>query len=329
MWQTLSQQKNKRKAQPARFNHKILIADDDQNLTQQLCKLLAKSGFECTVTGSGKDCIRELGTGAYDLLIAEILIPEVDGYDLCRYVRNNFRFLSLPVIFLTIMKDKNEILKSFELGVNDYITKPFQSSDLITRIKSVLLRAGKNEDIHPLTRLPGRNILQRRLSALIEEKELFCAFAADIRGLRFINRAYGFAEGDKLLKMTSDTIAGAVEQTRSSIQFLCHTGADDFVFATEAHVRESLAKTIIEGYNIKMQAFFSDKPTGPDNGSFMIKNRKGDMVAVPFPALSMGAASNEYMDFEDVRPLFKELDEVLSRAKQEKTSFCYTNQRQD
>ena len=327
MWQSISSQKNKRRIPSAKFDHKILIADDDQNVTQQLTKLLTKAGFECTVTNSGTDCLQKLKHGSYDLLIAEILIPDTDGYDLCRWIRNSFRFISLPIIFLTIMKDKNEILKSFGLGVNDYITKPFQSTDLITRVKSVLLRAGRNEDINQMTKLPGRNIMYGRLKKLIDEKELFCAFCADIKGLALINRAYGYEQGDKLVQMTAQAIAHAIEKTRSAIQFLAHTDADNFIFVTDAHVKDACADAVINSFNDVVKNFFKDSEL--ESGCFQMTNRRKETLSIPLPVLSIGATTNEYMDFDDPRPLLKELDEVMIRAKREETSYCYTNQRRD
>ncbi len=120
---------------------KILIVEDDRAISNLVYQSLAGEGYDCTCAYDGKqgaDCIEE---SRFDLVLLDIMLPEIDGYELLEYIRP----MGIPVIFLTAKAEVKDRIKGLKLGADDYLTKPFQIGELLARVEAVLRRAGKRE----------------------------------------------------------------------------------------------------------------------------------------------------------------------------------------
>lgn len=122
------------------MKERILIIEDDQKIAYHLSALLTEEGFLPTA----KDCWRAaepvLAGGGVDLVLLDITLPDANGYSLCTAIKRRW---DLPVIFLTALGDESSIVTGFDLGADDYISKPFRPLELVSRIKNVLRRTGK------------------------------------------------------------------------------------------------------------------------------------------------------------------------------------------
>lgn len=118
----------------------ILILEDDQNIAFHLSALLTEEGFAPMAKGSWAEAEPVLAAGGIDLVLLDITLPDANGYALCTAIKRRW---NLPVIFLTALGDESSIVTGFDLGADDYISKPFRPLELISRIKNVLRRAGK------------------------------------------------------------------------------------------------------------------------------------------------------------------------------------------
>lgn len=117
---------------------KILVVDDDRNICELLQLCLMNEGYGVVQSFSGEDGIRKCETYKPDLLILDVMLPDKDGWDVCREVR---RFSNIPIIMLTAKGDTFDKILGLELGADDYVTKPFETKEMIARIKAVLRRA--------------------------------------------------------------------------------------------------------------------------------------------------------------------------------------------
>lgn len=116
----------------------ILVVDDVPNNLRLLQNLLRKQGYDVRLATSGKLALRSLTRFAPDLILLDILMPEMDGYQVCKLIKNNPETKDIPVIFLTALNEGLDKLKAFEVGGADYITKPFQIEEALARIKNQL-----------------------------------------------------------------------------------------------------------------------------------------------------------------------------------------------
>lgn len=119
----------------------ILLIEDDLLMIKDLYRLLDDEGFKVHTASTKKEALEEIKNGQYDLILLDLTLPDGNGYSLCTAVRCT---LDIPIIIVTAMDDEASIVTGFDLGCDDYITKPFKPMELISRIKNVLRRRGKS-----------------------------------------------------------------------------------------------------------------------------------------------------------------------------------------
>ena len=124
-------------------NYKILLAEDDENLGKLLKTFLEAKKFETHLVDTGKKAIELAAKTSFDLLIFDVMMPEMDGFEAAEEVRSWNK--EVPIIFLTAKSLKEDKLKGFNLGADDYLTKPFSMEELLARIHAILKRTGNNE----------------------------------------------------------------------------------------------------------------------------------------------------------------------------------------
>ena len=123
----------------------ILIIEDDKHISKLVNYNLEKAGYECFVVSDGEEGLKILGKHSIDLIILDIMLPKMDGFEVCRLIKQNPRLKDIPVIMLTAKGEEVDIIVCLELGADDYVVKPFSTRELILRIKAVLKR-GKIEE---------------------------------------------------------------------------------------------------------------------------------------------------------------------------------------
>ena len=122
---------------------KILIVDDDKNICELLRLYIEKEGFETSIANDGKRALNQFASFSPDLVLLDIMLPELDGWQVCREIRKTS---SCPIIMLTAKGEVFDKVLGLELGADDYVVKPFESKEVVARINAVLRRIGKNEN---------------------------------------------------------------------------------------------------------------------------------------------------------------------------------------
>lgn len=119
---------------------KILIVEDDQEIIENLTLLLQDEGYDASAVGTRESALKKLQSENIDLVLLDITLPDGNGYSLCTAIK---RQTNAPVIFLTALADESSIITGFDLGADDYVTKPFKPMELICRIRNALRKSGK------------------------------------------------------------------------------------------------------------------------------------------------------------------------------------------
>ena len=117
---------------------KILVVDDDTNICELLRLYLEKEGYSVTIANTGMQAVRSFAEQQPDLMLLDIMLPELDGWQVCREIR---KYSNKPIIMLTAKGETFDKVLGLELGADDYITKPFDSNEVLARIKAVLRRS--------------------------------------------------------------------------------------------------------------------------------------------------------------------------------------------
>ena len=127
-------------------NVKILIVEDDKHIFKLIQYNLTKAGFDSIVTVTGEDALETLERDQVDLILLDIMLPKMDGFEFCKEVKKDSKFSQIPIIMLTAKGEEVDKVLGFELGADDYIVKPFSVRELILRIKAILKR-GKEKEV--------------------------------------------------------------------------------------------------------------------------------------------------------------------------------------
>ncbi|MCM8763539.1 MAG: response regulator transcription factor [Candidatus Omnitrophica bacterium] len=128
------------------MKERILIIEDDKNISKLIKYNLEKEGFNCFTALKAEEALETLKRFAIDLIILDIMLPDMDGFELCRLIKEEKKLKRIPIIMLTAKGEEVDKVVGFQLGADDYMVKPFSPRELIMRIKAVLRRGKKEED---------------------------------------------------------------------------------------------------------------------------------------------------------------------------------------
>jgi phosphate regulon transcriptional regulator PhoB len=119
---------------------RILVAEDERDVAELVRYTLAREGFEVVVAANGADALRHAKESRPDLVLLDLMLPQVNGWELCRRLKQDPATKALPVIMLTARSEEGDKILGFELGADDYVTKPFSTRELVARVRAVVRR---------------------------------------------------------------------------------------------------------------------------------------------------------------------------------------------
>jgi two-component system alkaline phosphatase synthesis response regulator PhoP len=120
---------------------RILVVEDDRDIGELVCRFLERASFTTELVSSGREAVAALAAGPADLLILDLMLPHVDGLEVCRIIRANDKTASIPIIMLTARAEESERIVGLEIGADDYVAKPFSPNELVARVRALLRRA--------------------------------------------------------------------------------------------------------------------------------------------------------------------------------------------
>ncbi|MGH7359624.1 MAG: response regulator, partial [Candidatus Rokuibacteriota bacterium] len=120
---------------------RVLVAEDERDVAELIRYTLTREGFEVVVATNGADALRQARERRPDLMLLDLILPQVNGWELCRRLKQDPATRALPVIMLTARAEEGDKVLGFELGADDYVTKPFSTRELIARVRAVVRRS--------------------------------------------------------------------------------------------------------------------------------------------------------------------------------------------
>jgi diguanylate cyclase (GGDEF)-like protein len=243
----------------------VLVVDDVGKNLQLAVNILDSAGYTTTYASSVKQAIERVKTANPDLIILDLMMPDMTRIELCRRLKSDILYAHIPIIFVTDSKEKEDIINAFNSGAVDYINKPFNSWELLAKVK-IHLELKKtqeelkniNSQLEKLVRtdsLTGVN--NRREILALGEKELrrcrryhryFSVLFIDIDHFKHINDTFGHLLGDKTLI----TVAGAIKNCLRQVDSFGRFGGEEFVAIlpeTNLEDAETLARRICQVIN--------------------------------------------------------------------------------
>ena len=295
------------------FKKKILIIDDTELMVKLTTDILSEKGYEVVSANNGLDGIKMVAAQKPDLVLLDIVMPGIDGFEVCKRLRGDENNYLMPIIMLTAQGDEDDKLTGLELGADDYITKPFNPRELISRVNNTLRRIDRNRSANPLSGLHGNTEIQSEIDYRIGNGMKFSVLYLDVDNFKAYNDVYGFAHGDRGIKIIADIIINTVHTFGTQGDFIGHIGGDDFVIITFPEYSDILCENIIKDFDGKIPELYSDKDR--QTGFICTTNRKGDMISYPLMTVSIAVVTNEYKELHSHIQVGEIAAELKNKAK--------------
>jgi diguanylate cyclase (GGDEF)-like protein len=304
---------------------RILVIEDDPSLQVLLRMQLEKSGYGVAVAGDGEEGLQAVEAAPPDLILMDVMMPKMDGHEVCRRLKSNQRTRQIPIIMLTSKAGTDDRVQGLDYGANDYVTKPYEFRELLMRVRNLIQWGRMQRDASPLTGLPGNLAIEAELTRRVQAGEDFVLMYIDLDNFKAFNDFYSYQKGDQALRLTGLLIQRAVESHGRGGDFVGHIGGDDFVVMVTADRAVEVADEIVRLFDEEVPALYSR--TDRARGYIQVVNRKGDLEKYPLMSLTIAAVANESRSFRHVAEISDVAAELKHFGKQHKGSVVVWERR--
>jgi PleD family two-component response regulator len=243
-----------------------------------------------------------------NIIILDINLPDIDGYEVCRTLRSGLRTSHIPIIFLTQKDQRSDKIAGLELGADDYVTKPFDIEELKLRVQNALRRAGYENLTSPITGLPSGKLIEEQLKKLLQTKP-WAVLYVGITQLKGFNDVYGFVAGDDLVRFAGITLTEIIDEIGTMEDFIGHIGSGDFMIIVPPESAEKIRQESIKRFAHGVGAFYSFRDR--ERGYVLTQDDNGQEQHLPLATMAIGVVTDATRDFADIR----EITEVAADAR--------------
>jgi PleD family two-component response regulator len=275
---------------------RILVVEDDFDISNMLRIYFTGQGYDVQVAPRGGDALTLTRKQLPQLIVLDIMLPDMNGYDVCRELRSTTRTSHIPIIFLTQKDERSDKIAGLELGADDYITKPFDIEELKLRVKNQIDRAERDNYTDPNSGLPSSSLIEEKLRELMRETKVWAYLDIKLVNFEPFKEVYGFVAGNEVLRFMALMLGEVLDELGTPNDFIGHAGSDNFVVVTYTDKVDGLVTRLVTRFSEEVQQHYSfiDRERG-----FMMKEQD----KVPLMALTVGKVSNATRQFADIREI--------------------------
>lgn len=269
---------------------RILVIEDDESIADIIALNLRQEGYEVEVALDGGTGITIASEEDFDLIICDIVMPDVDGYAVCRQLKASQPSRNVPFIFLTALTGIEDKMKGLEAGADDFLTKPFDFGELLARINMNLDRAARKYSTDAVTGMPGNVTSDDLLRTRVQGGEPFAFILIRIKGVKAYRTVYGDVKLEEVIRFTSGVIREVIGKIGNRWDLPAYLGTGSFSIVTRPEEAETLAKAIIKLFDQGIGKFYAVGDL--ERGSIVTFDRRGGIVDNPIMTVAIGASSN-------------------------------------
>ena len=290
----------------------VLVVDDDPNVGFLISAILKQqSRYKVVSLYNGDEVLNFLKNNTPDLILLDLKMPGIDGFALCKKLRETQSTKNIPIIILSGNSAVETKINTIELGADDFMTKPFDVGELKARINRIIMRKKADISLNPLTHLPGNTAIQEE-ALLRTKKTVNFAFAyVDIDNFKAYNDVYGYAKGDNVIREIANILTEKIKQFPNANIFVGHIGGDDFVFMSDDDKIESISNAVIKDFDDKILSFYKSEHIKKRH--ITVPDRKGKLKN--FPIMSLTIAGIVPKNIKHYAKLAEKVSEVKVYAK--------------
>jgi len=289
---------------------RLLVVEDDVDIGNMLKIYFSGMDFDVDVAVRGSEALEKTKQVLPHLIVLDIMLPDIDGYEVCRKLRTNMRTSHIPVIFLTQRDERSDKLQGLELGADDYITKPFDIEELKLRVQGAIRRSERESLTDPRSGRPAGRLIEEQLRRIIREKG-WALLDTRVNSFEPFKDVYGFVAGDDVLRFTSLMIGEVVDELGTMSDFIGHAGGDNFIIITTEEKALGIKLRLQERFDKEVQTHYNfiDR----QQGFMQAPALDGATAKVPFMTMSIGVVSPSKQSFADIR----EITELAAEARRQ------------
>ena len=288
----------------------LLVDDDPDSLTLAKMNL---EGYDIRTAADGEEALETAIADPPDLILLDVMLPKIDGFEVCRRLRSNPRTANVPVILVTARTLALDKLVGLTAGADDYIIKPYDPVELVARVRTAMRRVRQMRDMNPLTGFPGNLAIYEEMERRLEDSAPFALMHVDLDNFKAFNDQYGFIRGDLAIKMVASVLTQALA-TRSDESFLGHIGGDDFVVLCNPSAAEDIAAEVVARFDASIRRLYDT--VDAERGYVEVRDRRGAPTRYPIMTVSIGIATNSHRKIESVAEAGEIAGEMKHLAKQ-------------
>jgi diguanylate cyclase (GGDEF)-like protein len=303
----------------------ILVVDDDPDIARFVEVNLRSVGYDVLVASDGEEALNRAEELRPDLVLLDVMMPRVDGFEVAQRLRRNPRTANTSIIMLTAKALSSDKVLGLTSGADDYIIKPFDPIELLARVKTTLRRARDMRSLSPLTGLPGNIRIQDEIQRNIDEDMPFAVLYCDLDHFKAYNDHYGFVKGDRVIQATARILQEAVEEYARAEGFVGHVGGDDFVVVLPPDVADVAAARICERFDQEIAGFYDREDL--KRGYVEVEDRQGKLQRFSLIAVSIGVATTSRRKFSHYGEAVDVATEMKQYAKRQSGSSFAVDRR--
>jgi PleD family two-component response regulator len=291
----------------------ILIAEDDTGIRSVLRMLLESSGYIVVEAADGIETLDRVHEVMPDLVLLDVMMPRMDGHEVCRQMRSSFTTRHIPIVMLTARANPQDKVRGLQGGANDYVTKPYHNDELLLRLRNTLEWSRQQRAASPLTGLPGNHSINEEIRRRLGRAAPFALLQIDVDHFKAFNDYYGYARGDQAIQLLARILTEAVARQGGPEGFVGHIGGDDFVVLTAPDCAEALGEEILEWFNSASQDLYDRADR--DRGFVEVLNRRHVMERFPLMSLTIALVSTDRVPVTHLAELIDIAQELKAHGK--------------
>jgi diguanylate cyclase (GGDEF)-like protein len=291
---------------------RLLVVEDDNDISNMLKIYFTGLDYDVDVAPRGLEALEKTRQVLPHLIVLDIMLPDIDGYEVCRNLRKSTRTSHIPVIFLTQKDERSDKLQGLELGADDYITKPFDIEELKLRVQGAIRRSEREALTDPRSGLPAGRLIEEQLRSTIHQ-EGWAYLDIRINYFDQFKDIYGFVAGDDVLRFAAMLMSEVMDKIGSSDDFIGHAGGDNFVIISSEETAPNIRTQLKARFADEVQSHYNfiDR----QQGFVMAANAEGQEEKTPLMTLSIGVVTPSQQSFADIR----EITELAAEARRQDT----------
>lgn len=290
---------------------RILVVEDDIDISNMLRIYFTSQGYQVVAVMRGGEALERCRQQLPHVIVLDIMLPDIDGYEVCTRLRTNLRTSHIPIIFLTQKDERSDRIAGLELGADDYITKPFDIEELRLRVQNAQRRAERESLTNPTTGLPSGKLIEEQLRLLMRKKNWGLLYVG-LPGIEAFNDVYGFVASDEVLRFAALVMSEAVDRLGAPEDFIGHVGSDDFIIIAQNDRAKPIADALVKRFNKEVGAHYDYRDR--QQGYITTKDKDGREQRAPLMTMAVGIISPDTQQFTDIREITEAAADARRRS---------------